>query len=84
MSFDARLSKEFRFKRESDYRIEAVFEAFNLFNRVNFSGVNNIIGTTVLPNYHVEGRQDVSPTKPLGFTSAFDPRQIQLGVRFRF
>ena len=84
MSFDLRVAKEVRLRKESDYRIEGIFEAFNLFNRVNFSGVNSIIGTTVLPSYHVEGRRDVSPTDPLGFTSAFDPRQIQLGVRFRF
>jgi hypothetical protein len=84
MSFDLRVAREFRFGGDSDYRLEGIFEAFNLFNRVNFSGVNNIIGPTPLPDYHVEGRRDVGPTDPLGFTSAFDPRQIQLGLRFRF
>jgi hypothetical protein len=84
MSFDLRVAKEVRLHKESDYRIEGIFEAFNLFNRVNFSGVNSIIGTAVLPSSHVLGDRNVSPTDPLGFTSAFDPRQIQLGARFRF
>ena len=57
---------------------------FNLFNRVNFSGVNNIVGNAVLPSFRVEGKQSADPTDPLGFTSAFDPRQIQLGVKFKF
>jgi hypothetical protein len=83
VSFDLRVAKDVRLT-ESGIRLEGIFEAFNLFNRVNFSGVNNIIGTTVLPNYHVQGRPDVSPTLPLAFTSAFDPRQIQLGLRMRF
>lgn len=81
---DLRIAREFRFGGDSDYRLEGIFEAFNLFNRVNFSGVNNIVGTTPLPDYRVSGRRDVGPTDPLGFTSAFDPRQIQLGLKFRF
>jgi len=84
MSFDLRVAREFRFGPDSGYRLEGIFEAFNLFNRVNLSGLNNIIGTTPLPDYHVKGRRDAGPTDPLGFTSAFDPRQIQLGMRFRF
>jgi hypothetical protein len=83
MSFDLRVAKQFSFRREANYRMEAIFEAFNLFNRVNFSGVNNIVGNTVLPSYSVEGSRNVGPADPLGFTSAFDPRQIQLGVKFK-
>jgi len=64
--------------------VEGIVEAFNLFNRVNFSGVNNIVGTTPLANYSVEGNRLAKPADPLGFTSAFDPRQIQLGVKFKF
>ena len=37
-----------------------------------------------LADYRVEGRRDAGPTDPLGFTSAFDPRQIQLGVKLFF
>ena len=82
MSFDMRLAKEIQIAE--GYSIEGIFEAFNLFNRVNFSGVNNIVGTTPLTSHHVKGRRDAGPTDPLGFTSAFDPRQIQLGLKFRF
>jgi outer membrane receptor protein involved in Fe transport len=84
LSADLRVAREFRFGADSGYRLEGMFEAFNLFNRVNFSGINNVVGTTPLPNYRVSGRRDVGPTDPLGFTSAFDPRQVQLGLRFRF
>jgi len=84
INFDLRVGKEFRVLPDSDFRVEGIFEAFNLFNRVNYSGVNNIVGTTPLPSHHVEGNPNAKPTDPLGFTSAFDPRQIQLGVKFKF
>jgi hypothetical protein len=84
IAFDLRVAKEFRFHRDSDYRLEAIAEAFNLFNRTNFSGVNNIVGAAPLADYRVEGKRNAKPVDPLGFTSAFDPRQIQLGVKFRF
>ena len=84
MTFDLRVAKEFRFQAESPYRLQGIFEAFNLFNKVNFSGVNNVIGNTPLATYRVRGRGDLGPTDPLGFTSAFDPRQIQLGLKLRF
>jgi hypothetical protein len=84
IDLDLRVAKEFRFGSDGDYRLEGIVEAFNLFNRVNFSGVNNIVGTAALPGHHVEGRRNAKPAEPLGFTSAFDPRQIQLGVKFKF
>ncbi len=83
VSFDLRLAKTFRIG-DGGTQLEGIFEAFNLFNRVNFSGVNNIVGSTPMTNYRVEGRRDVGPAEPLGFTSASDPRQIQLGVKLRF
>ena len=84
VNFDLRLSKEFRLHGDSNYRLEAIGEVFNLFNRVNFSGVNNIVGTTPLASYSVEGNRNAKPADPLGFTSAFDPRQVQLGVKLKF
>jgi hypothetical protein len=83
VTFDLRLAKDFRLGAEGSRRISAIIEAFNLFNRVNYSGVNTVVGTT-LTSYRVKGRKDLSPSNPLGFTSAFDPRQIQLAVKFRF
>jgi hypothetical protein len=64
-------------------RIELIAEAFNLFNRLNFRSVNNTVGLVTGP-FDVSGRRDLSPSQPLAFTSAFDPRQIQLGARLSF
>jgi hypothetical protein len=63
---------------------EFIFEAFNLFNQVNYSGVNNVFGTTELNTADVEGSRDIPSNQPLGFTSAFAPRQIQFGFKFNF
>jgi hypothetical protein len=84
VSFDLRVAKDFIFGEQGTRRISAIFEAFNLFNRVNYSGVNGTVGTSLLSNHHVTGRKNAGPTEPFGFTSAFDPRQIQLAVKFRF
>ena len=64
-------------------KIELIGEAFNLFNRMNFRSVNNTVGL-LAPPFDLKGRRDVGPSQPLGFTAAFDPRQIQLGARLNF
>ncbi|HEY9431147.1 MAG TPA: TonB-dependent receptor [Blastocatellia bacterium] len=96
-SFDMRLARRF-FVKESRF-VEISVEGFNIFNRTNFQGVNNVIGgacmanglpgpcmagATPLTDFDLRGRTDQKPTSPLGFTSASDPRQLQLGVRFNF
>jgi len=83
-SFDMRFARRFLVK-ESRY-LEFTFEAFNLFNRTNFQGINNIVGTTfaTATDFSVRGSSDRKPTEPLGFTSAGDARQLQLGIRFNF
>jgi hypothetical protein len=97
-SFDMRLARRF-FVKESRF-VEFTVEGFNLFNRTNFQGINNIIGgacvdsnglptpctagATPLTNFNLRGRADQKPTSPLGFTSAYDPRQLQFGVRLNF
>lgn len=96
-SFDMRLARRF-FTRDQRY-LELTFEAFNLFNRVNYNGINNIVGTTCVANFplnpncanatdvipiNARGRRGVSPTAPLGFTSAAAARQLQFGVRYNF
>ncbi|MBI4477636.1 MAG: TonB-dependent receptor, partial [Acidobacteria bacterium] len=49
--------------------VEGLFEVFNLFNRVNYTDVNNIFGTGAYPS---------SPVPTFGqFTQAGPPRQIQ-------
>ena len=83
-TFDLRVSRKIGLGNESR-SLELTFEAFNLFNRLNFAAVNNTVGPAFAPpSFRVEGREDVGPSVPLGFTSAFDPRRIQLGARLRF
>ncbi|MFQ5737926.1 MAG: carboxypeptidase regulatory-like domain-containing protein [Acidobacteriota bacterium] len=80
---DLRLSRKFRLPREQTY-LEFIFEAFNLFNKVNYSGVNFFVPGVDLTDPVVRGSEDIPANQPLGFTSAFDPRQIQFGLRFVF
>jgi len=64
-------------------RVQITLEAFNLFNRVNFASINNIVGNTplsALPD-PIVGHIGSAVT-PLAFTAAHAPRQLQIGVRF--
>jgi hypothetical protein len=70
-SVNLRLSKRFRF--DSRRALLLQFEAFNLFNRTNFGGLNMTWGTTADP-------RDTFGT----YTSANAPRQLQLGAKFEF
>ncbi len=96
-NFDMRLARRF-FVKEQRF-LELTFEAFNLFNRVNYNGINNVIGTACVNNFALNpncagssnviplnpsGIEGVSPTSPLGFTSAAPARQLQFGVRYNF
>ena len=64
--------------------IALTLEAFNLFNRVNYSGVNRVFGTQSVPDGTIKGSANNAPTMPGGFTSALPARQLQLGARIRF
>jgi hypothetical protein len=82
-TFDMRLTRRFMFTERVG--LELTVEGFNLLNRLNFASINNTVGPTF--EYSPEaarGRSDVSPSSPLGFTSAFDSRKIQLGAKLRF
>jgi len=70
-SFDLRVSRPIRFGNRQ--RVDAMLEAFNLFNHVNTVNVNNTIGTGAVP----------SPTFRQ-VTAIGDMRQIQLGIRWSF
>jgi len=63
--------------------VDLVVEVFNAFNQLNFKSVNNTVGM-MPPPFDVRGRGDIGPSQPLAFTSAFDPRQVQVGARFSF
>ena len=97
-TLDLRLSKRFRLPGRESWSLEFIAEAFNLLNRTNFKNINNTVGDVRLQgrdlidpstgqsinNGRLEGRTDRLPTQPLGFTSAFDPRQFQLGLKILF
>ena len=84
--FDARLVKAFYINRDAGYKLEAIVEGNNLLNHTNFSSVNDQfpVGDPFLLTgpFNVQGNKNLSPTSPLGFTSAFPGRQMQLALRF--
>ena len=77
---DIRLSRVFRLTDKQ--AIDFLFEAFNLFNHLNYATVNNTVGAAIPEDLH--SRPAATASQPLGYTSAFDPRRLQLGVRFTF
>jgi hypothetical protein len=81
-TLDLRLARRIRLGNEKR-SMELMFEAFNLFNRLNFASVNNTVGVISSP-FDLTGLSDRKPSEPLGFTSAFSPRRIQLGFRLNF
>jgi hypothetical protein len=76
---DARLAREIKFTERT--RLQLIFEAFNLTNRVQVTSINttqfNTRGTTLFP------RTDFQTVSAAG-TNLFGPRQFQLGARFSF
>jgi Carboxypeptidase regulatory-like domain len=81
MTFDMRLSRKLAFGEKKS--LELIGEAFNLLNHLNYGSVNNTVGPITGP-FNLSGRDDRTPSQPLGFTAAFDPRRLQLGLRFAF
>ncbi len=82
-TFDLRLSRQFRLGEENRV-LELTAEGFNLLNHLNFSSVNNTVGPAFQGPFRVEADPVLGASSPLGFTSAFDARRFQLGVRFSF
>ncbi len=83
-SLDARLSRRFPLGKETR-NLEFIAEGFNLANHTNFRTVNNTVGNITVeqlpkPLVGVRG----VPTNPLSFTSAYDPRQFQFGLKFNY
>ena len=70
---DVRLARRFALGRVS---VDGIFEVFNLFNRSNYTAVNNVFGT---------GSYPASPAPTFGqFTQAAPPRQIQVALKVGF
>jgi hypothetical protein len=79
---DVRLARRFNVAEGKYFEFTA--EAFNLFNHTNFTGINNVVGTTPLATVDARGIEGLAPTQPLAFTSAAPARQLQFGARFNF
>jgi hypothetical protein len=94
---DMRLGRKFNIGSDRRY-LEFTVEAFNLFNRTNYNGINNIVGCNFIStigsycsgaapaseDFDVRGIKGLAPTQALGFTSAAPARQLQFGARFNF
>ena len=91
-AFDMRLSRTLSLRDKA--KLHFLVEGFNLFNRTNFASVNNEVSPLFgLPvslggegntTFHVHGSAALSPSQPLGFTSAQPMRQLQFAVRLTF
>jgi hypothetical protein len=71
---NARLSRTFRSNER--VRIEAMLEAFNLFNHVNGVALNGSFGTGTYPTNPASTFRQI--------TAVADPRTLQLGLRISF
>src|SRR5262249_26584457 len=89
-SADLRLSRRFPFGSDGTRSVEVIFDSFNLFNRVNFKDVNSNTNGVLrlsdigITDVRVKGRSDLPASSFGAFTSAFDPRNIQLGIKLHF
>jgi hypothetical protein len=86
---DLRVGRQVRFNGDSPLGLEVIFDAFNLFNRTNFKEVNNITNTIILnpsrfQDVRVKGNSALPANQFSGFTSAYDPRTIQFGLKLNF
>lgn len=87
ITFDMRLGWQHRIREKATLQLTA--EGFNIANHTNYASVNNVVGPTFgfsqnFTTFKVHGSAALSPSQPLGFTSAFPKRTIQLGLRLTF
>ncbi|MEO8380267.1 MAG: TonB-dependent receptor [Acidobacteriota bacterium] len=77
---DGRISKRFSFG--PSFAFEAMFDVFNLFDRVNYTEINNIFGPGAYPDNPVKDSQG-RVTYGV-YEQALPGRQFQLGAKFIF
>jgi hypothetical protein len=87
VDFDMRLSWQHKLGERLSLQLTA--EGFNIANRTNYASVNNEVSPLFgfapgFTTFNVHGSSALSPSTPLGFTSALPKREIQLGLRMNF
>ena len=85
LSLDLRLSRAIRLREGVSLNLLA--EGFNIFNRTNFAGVNNVDPSARIQNF--KGFESSPLSTPLGFSpqafaSSLARRQLQFGARLTF
>jgi Carboxypeptidase regulatory-like domain len=91
-TFDMRVTKRFKFTEKMS--LDIIGEGFNIFNQINYASVNNVVNPNLLlpttagglgfTTANLHGSASIAPNQPLGFTSAFPMRQLQLGAKLIF
>jgi Carboxypeptidase regulatory-like domain/TonB dependent receptor len=87
VDFDARLTWQHKVGEHASLLLTA--EGFNIANHTNYASVNNEVSPLFgfqpgFTTFNVHGSAALSPSTPLGFTSALPKREIQLGCRLNF
>jgi hypothetical protein len=87
VNFDMRLTWKHNFTEHTALLLTA--ESFNLANHTNYASVNNVVGPLYgfqpgFTTFNAHGSAALLPSEPLGYTSVFPKREIQLGVRLNF
>ena len=73
---DSRVSRRFRLGADESRTVQLIFDAFNLFNRVNFKDVNSNTNGVLrlsdlgITDVRVKGRRDLPASSFSAFTSA--------------
>jgi hypothetical protein len=79
-NLDVRLSRTFRFGPKAS--VEVLCEVFNLFDNVNFVGVNDVFGPGAFPG---QPAADAAGRVTYGlYNQALAPRQVQLALKVGF
>jgi hypothetical protein len=86
-NLDMRLSWQHKLHEKTTLLLTA--EGFNIANHTNYASVNDVVSPLFgfqpgFTSFSVHGSAALSPSQPLGFTSAFPKREIQLGLRLTF
>jgi len=82
-NIDLRLSRTVVIKER--YRLQGIFEIFNLFNRVNISEVDRVFPLDSQGRFNLPPKENgrfIAP--PDRYRNAFSPRQCQIGFKLIF